>query len=113
MFKIYSTGGSPLKLKISLTIFNASFLSSGEKGLTYLLPHGLFLSWILCPNPKERYPEAVLKIIRGGWDIISDFMRKSKLPLKKLHTFVSYFLKRVCPNKQAKKEEDHKNTKML
>jgi len=25
------------------------------------------------------------------------------LPLKKLHTFVSYFLKRVGPNKQVKK----------
>jgi hypothetical protein len=31
-------------------------------------------------------------------------MRKSKLPIKKLYTFVSYFLKRVCPNKQAKKK---------
>lgn len=30
-------------------------------------------------------------------------MRKSKLPLKKLYTFVSHFLKRVDPNKQAKK----------
>jgi hypothetical protein len=41
-------------------------------------------------------------------------MRKSKLPLKKLHLFVSHFLKRVGPNRQAKKkEEDHKNTKML
>jgi len=30
-------------------------------------------------------------------------MRKSKLPLKKLYTFVSHFFK----------EEDHKNTKML
>jgi len=59
MFKIYSTGGSPLKLKISLTIFIASFLSSGEKGLTYLLPHGLFLPWILCPNPKEVFLDCV------------------------------------------------------
>jgi len=31
-------------------------------------------------------------------------MRKSKLPLKKLYTFVSHFLKRVCPNKQARKK---------
>jgi hypothetical protein len=31
-------------------------------------------------------------------------MRKSGLPLKKLYTFVSHFLKRVCPNKQAKKK---------
>jgi hypothetical protein len=30
-------------------------------------------------------------------------MRKSKLLLKKLYTFVSYFLKEVDPNKQAKK----------
>jgi hypothetical protein len=29
-------------------------------------------------------------------------VRKSKLPLKKLYTFVSHFLKRVGPNKQAK-----------
>jgi hypothetical protein len=31
-------------------------------------------------------------------------MRKSKLPLKKLYTFVSYFLKRVTSNRQAKKK---------
>jgi hypothetical protein len=31
-------------------------------------------------------------------------MRKSKLPLKKLYSFVSHFLKRVRPNKQAKKK---------
>jgi hypothetical protein len=31
-------------------------------------------------------------------------VRKSKLPLIKLYTFVSYFLKRVGPNKQAKKK---------
>jgi transposase len=31
-------------------------------------------------------------------------MRKSNLPLKKLHAFVSHFLKRVSPNKQAKKK---------
>ena len=31
-------------------------------------------------------------------------MRKSKLPLKKLYTFVSHFLKRVGPNRQAKKK---------
>jgi len=31
-------------------------------------------------------------------------VRKSKLPLKKLHTFVSYLLKRVGPNRQAKKK---------
>jgi hypothetical protein len=31
-------------------------------------------------------------------------MRKSKLPLKKLYAFVSHFLKRVGPNKQAKKK---------
>jgi hypothetical protein len=31
-------------------------------------------------------------------------MRKSNLPLKRLHNFVSYFLKRVGPNKQAKKK---------
>jgi len=31
-------------------------------------------------------------------------MRKSNLPLKRLHNFVSYFLNRVCPNKQAKKK---------
>jgi hypothetical protein len=36
--------------------------------------------------------------------IILDFVRKSKLPLKKLHTFVNHFLKRVSPNKQAKKK---------
>jgi AT hook motif. len=30
-------------------------------------------------------------------------MRKSMLPLKKLYTFVSHFLKRVSPSKQAKK----------
>jgi hypothetical protein len=40
----------------------------------------------------------------GVGEIILDFMRKSKLPLKKLHTFVSHFLKRVGPNKQAKKK---------
>jgi hypothetical protein len=37
-------------------------------------------------------------------EIILYFMRKSKLPLKKLYTFVNYFLKRVSPNKQAKKK---------
>jgi hypothetical protein len=31
-------------------------------------------------------------------------MRKSKLPLKKFYTFVSHFLKRVGPNRQAKKK---------
>jgi hypothetical protein len=31
-------------------------------------------------------------------------VRKSKLPLKKLYTFVSHFLKRVGPNRQAKKK---------
>jgi hypothetical protein len=31
-------------------------------------------------------------------------VRKSKLLLKKPYTFVSHFLKRVCPNKQAKKK---------
>jgi len=31
-------------------------------------------------------------------------VRKSKLPLKKLYTFVSHFLKKVCPNRQAKKK---------
>jgi hypothetical protein len=31
-------------------------------------------------------------------------VRKSKLPLKKLYTFVSHFLKRVSPNRQAKKK---------
>jgi hypothetical protein len=31
-------------------------------------------------------------------------MRKSKLPLKKLYAFVSHFLERVGPNKQAKKK---------
>ena len=31
-------------------------------------------------------------------------MRKSKLPLKKLYTFVSHLLRRVCPNRQAKKK---------
>jgi hypothetical protein len=31
-------------------------------------------------------------------------MRKSNLSLKKLYTFVSHFLKRVGPNKQAKKK---------
>jgi hypothetical protein len=53
MFKIYSTGGSPLEIKISLTMFGASSLSLGENGFAYLFFHGLFLSWILCPNPKE------------------------------------------------------------
>ncbi len=33
-----------------------------------------------------------------------DFVRKSKLPLKKLYTLVSHFLKRIRPNKQAKKK---------
>ncbi len=37
-------------------------------------------------------------------EIILDLVRKSKLPLKKLYTFVSHFLKRVGPNKQAKKK---------
>ena len=32
------------------------------------------------------------------------FVRKSKLPLKKLYTFVSHFLKRVGLNRQAKKK---------
>jgi len=32
-------------------------------------------------------------------------MRKSKLPLKKLYTLVSHFLKRVGPNRQAKKKK--------
>jgi hypothetical protein len=31
-------------------------------------------------------------------------MRKSMLPLKKLYIFVSHFLKRVGPKKQAKKK---------
>jgi hypothetical protein len=31
-------------------------------------------------------------------------VRKSRLPLKKLYTFVSHFLKRVSPNRQAKKK---------
>jgi len=31
-------------------------------------------------------------------------VRKSKLPLKKLYTLVRHFLKRVGPNRQAKKE---------
>jgi hypothetical protein len=53
MFKIYSTGGSPLEIKISLTIFDASFLSLGENGFAYLFSQGLFLPWILCPNLKE------------------------------------------------------------
>jgi hypothetical protein len=35
---------------------------------------------------------------------ILDFMRKSMLPLKKLYIFVSHFLKRVGPNKRAKKK---------
>jgi hypothetical protein len=47
------------------------------------------------------------------WDIISDFVRKNKLPLKKLYTLVSHFLKRVSLNRKTKKEEDPKNTKML
>jgi hypothetical protein len=51
---IYSTGGSPLELKISLTILDTSSLSLGEKRFAYLLFQGLFLPWILCPNPKER-----------------------------------------------------------
>jgi len=33
--------------------------------------------------------------------------------LKKLYTFVNHFLKRVGPNIQSKKEEDHKNKKTL
>jgi hypothetical protein len=33
-----------------------------------------------------------------------DFVRKSKLQLKKLHTFESYFRKEVGPNKQVKKK---------
>jgi hypothetical protein len=39
--------------------------------------------------------EAVLKTVplRGVREIILDFVRKSKLPLKKLYTFVSHFLK--------------------
>jgi hypothetical protein len=31
-------------------------------------------------------------------------MQKSKLPIKKLYTFISYFLKRIDSNKQAKKK---------
>jgi hypothetical protein len=31
-------------------------------------------------------------------------VRKSKLPLKKLYTLASHFLKRVGPNRQAKKK---------
>jgi hypothetical protein len=54
MFKIYSTGGSPLEIKISLTIFDALSLSLGENGFAYLFFQGLFLPWILCPNLKER-----------------------------------------------------------
>jgi len=54
MLKIYSTGASSLELKISLTILDASSLSLGEKGVAYLLFHGLLLPWILCPNPKEE-----------------------------------------------------------
>jgi hypothetical protein len=54
MFKIYSTGGSPLELKISLTILDASSLSLGENGFAYLFFQGLFLPWILGPNPKEH-----------------------------------------------------------
>ncbi len=38
-------------------------------------------------------------------------MRKSKLTLKKLYTFVSHFLKRVCPNRQAKKKGRPQNIK--
>jgi hypothetical protein len=37
-------------------------------------------------------------------EIILYFVRKSKLLLKKLYTFVSYFLKEVDPNKQVKKK---------
>ncbi len=33
-----------------------------------------------------------------------DFMQKSKLHLKKLYTLVSHFLKKVVPNRQAKKK---------
>jgi hypothetical protein len=40
---------------------------------------------------------------KGGREIISDFVWKNKLSLKKLYTFVSHFLKRVGPNRQAKK----------
>jgi hypothetical protein len=46
------TGGSPLEIKISLTILDASFLSLGENGFAYLFFQGLFLPWILCPNAK-------------------------------------------------------------
>jgi hypothetical protein len=54
MFKIYSTGGSPLELKISLTILDALSLSLGENGFAYLFFQGLFLPWILCPDRKEK-----------------------------------------------------------
>jgi hypothetical protein len=37
-------------------------------------------------------------------EIILYFVRKSKLLLKKLYTFVSYFLKEIDPNKQVKKK---------
>jgi hypothetical protein len=53
----------------------------------------------------NRKTEAVLKIVlyrRRG--IMLYFIQKSKLPLKKLYTFVSYFLKRVDLNRQAKKK---------
>jgi hypothetical protein len=54
MFKIYSTGGSPLEIKISLTILDALSLSLGENGFACLFFQGLFLPWILCPNLKEQ-----------------------------------------------------------
>ena len=47
------TGGSPLEIKTSLTIFDASSLSLGENGFAYLFFQDLFLPWILCPNVKE------------------------------------------------------------
>jgi len=54
MFRIYSTGGSPLEIKISLTILDASSLSLGENGFAYLFFQGIFLPWILCPDRKEK-----------------------------------------------------------
>jgi hypothetical protein len=40
-------------------------------------------------------------------------MRKSKLSLKKLYTFASYFLKRVGLNKQVKKKGRPHRVKQL
>jgi hypothetical protein len=45
---------------------------------------------------------------RGGQEIILDFVRKSKLPLKKICAFVKHCPKRISLNRQVKRKEDPK-----